>query len=128
MKFKELILKNNWQSISSHFLKLYPEAEKNLDGFKMVFEKLLTMKPEKIDMSIVITKVISGIHNNPTIKEKKYPQGIEFTPWSQWLGMDISNESLAHFSEEEITVHCLYEMTFVGFEEEEIQQTLTRSN
>jgi len=41
--------------------------------------------------------------------------------------MDISEESLADFSEKEIIVHCLYEMTFVGFSEEEIQKVLGRS-
>ncbi|NLO51569.1 MAG: hypothetical protein GX103_10490, partial [Bacteroidales bacterium] len=41
-----------------------------------------------------------------------------------WLGMEISQESLQHFSELEIISHCLYEMTFVGFEEEEIQKEL----
>lgn len=38
--------------------------------------------------------------------------------------MEISPESLLHFSELEIISHCLYEMTFIGFEEKEIQEEL----
>jgi len=47
---------------------------------------------------------------------------LEFTPWKEWLGMGIHPESLAHFSEQEILAHCLHEMTFMGFEEEQIQK------
>ena len=38
--------------------------------------------------------------------------------------MEISQESFIHFSELEIISHCLYEMTFMGFEEEEIRDEL----
>lgn len=38
--------------------------------------------------------------------------------------MEVSPESLQHFSELEIISHCLYEMTFAGFEEDEIQEEL----
>lgn len=65
---------------------------------------------------------VSGKYKNPKNEEEKYSQAIEFTSWRQWLGMEISTESLTHFSELEIIVHCLYEMTFMGFEEEEIQE------
>ena len=36
--------------------------------------------------------------------------------------MEISKESLQEFSEQEIIVHCLYEMTFEGFSEDAIQK------
>lgn len=36
--------------------------------------------------------------------------------------MTISKESLDYFSELEIIVHCLYEMTFMGFSDEDIQK------
>ena len=133
MTFKQLLQSNNWSSISSKFLEIYPEAEENLEGYKHVFEKLEIMNPEEIDMSIVITNEedeeeeyleISGLYNNPKSEEEHYSQSIEFTPWRQWLGMDISKESLAEFSELEIIVHCLYEMTFVSFSEEEIQNRI----
>jgi hypothetical protein len=65
---------------------------------------------------------VSGKYKHPKNEEEKFSQAIEFTAWSKWLGMDISEESLLHFSELEIISHCLYEMTFVGFEEEEIQE------
>ncbi|WP_026449583.1 DUF6557 family protein [Aequorivita capsosiphonis] len=138
MTFKQLILSHFWTNISSIFIETYPEAEKDLEGYKMVFEKLAMMDPEEIDMSIVITNEkddfdaeayidISGLYNNPKNEEEHYSQGIEFTPWREWLGMDISEKSLSIFSEQEIIVHCLYEMTFVGFKEGDIQKVINRT-
>jgi len=137
MTLKECVQNNPWSKVSAKFLKVYPEAKKDIEKYKKLFEKLITMTPERKEMSIVISKEkdedevyieVSGLHNHPKTEEEKYLQGIEFVPWCQWLGMDISNESLAYFSEEEIIVQCLYEMTFVSFEEEDIQKTLPRSN
>lgn len=136
MTFNQLLQNTTWPIISNKFLEIYPDAEKDLDGYKSVFEKLTMMIPEEFNMSIVITHEkdehqeyfdVSGLHNNPKNEEENYSQGIEFTPWRQWLGMDISKESLAQFSELEIIIHCLYEMCFVGFSEEEIQKVMRKS-
>lgn len=104
-------------------------------GYKKVFEELLFMHPEDSEISIVVAHQkddydgeeyvnVSGKYANPKSEEEEFSQAIEFTPWNKWLGMEISQESLQHFSELEIISHCLYEMTFVGFEEEEIQKEL----
>jgi len=135
MTLNKLIQTNSWLSVSTIFLELYPEEEKNIPGYESVFEKLLIMNPEETDMAIVITNErddfdgekyvdVSGSSSHPKNEEEEFSQAIEFTPWDQWLGMDISTESLKYFSELEIVAHCLHEMTFVGFEEEEIQEEL----
>jgi len=132
MTLKELIHTYKWETISTQFLECYPEAEKDLEGYKMVFEKLKAMEQQLIAMAIIISKEedvtdddqfidVAGIHTHPKNIEENYPQGIEFLPWRQWLGMDIHTDSLANFSEQEIIVHCLYEMTFEGFNEENIK-------
>lgn len=134
MTLKYLILNSTWTNISSLFLEIYPEAEKNLKGYENVFEKLLLIDPEHMDMSIVTTKVkdgedvyidVSGLHNHPKNEEENYLQGLELTPWRKWLGMDISKDSLNEFSELELIVHCLYEMTFVGFDEDDIERRIS---
>ena len=51
---------------------------------------------------------------------------IEFTAWSEWLGMPIDTNSLKEFSELEIVAHCLNEMTYAGFEQEEINSKMDR--
>ena len=135
MKFKKLIQTNSWLSVEIILLELYPDEEKNISGYKKVFEELLFMHPDDSDISIVVAHQkddfdgeeyvdVSGKYNNPKNEEEKFSQAIEFTAWSKWLGMEISQESLLHFSELEIISHCLFEMTFVGFEEKEIQEEL----
>lgn len=135
MKLKKFIQSNAWLSVEAILLQLYPDEEKNISGYKKVFEELLFMHPEDSEISIVVAHQkddydgeeyvnVSGKYANPKSEEEEFSQAIEFTPWNKWLGIEISQESLQHFSELEIISHCLYEMTFVGFEEEEIQKEL----
>lgn len=135
MTLKTLIEKHTWQAIASVFLKTYPKAEENMAGYQQVFEKLSEMESETTGMSIIVKTEtdddedyvdVSGLNIHPKTEEDHYPQGLELTPWKQWLGMEISNESLKEFSEQEILVHCLYEMTFEGFSEDAIQKTSER--
>ena len=139
MTFKQLLQNNSWLSIATVFLELYPEEEKNMEGYEVVFDKLLIMSPEETDMAILIKTVVndfdgeeyvdvSGQNLHPKNEEEEFSRAIEFTPWSKWLGMNISLESLKSFSELEILAHCLYEMTFAGFEEKDIQQRLYSLN
>jgi len=48
---------------------------------------------------------------------------IEFTPWNKWLGMEVAEETANNIKlmRADIVAYCLWEMTFCGFEEEEIQ-------
>ena len=61
----------------------------------------------------------------PTQKSKDYGTrfAIYFDPWAEWLGMSISTETLEKFSELEIISHCLFEMTFEGFDEVKIKES-----
>lgn len=47
---------------------------------------------------------------------------LEFTPWAEWLGMEIKNPH--YLSDSEFVAHCLYEMTFYGFTEAAIQNLM----
>lgn len=135
MKFKKLLQTNSWLSIKAILLELYPNELKNIAGYENVFNKLLLMDAEESNISIVVKNEkddfdheeyvdVSGMYLNPKNEDEKFSQAIEFTAWRQWLGMDIHQKSLNHFTELEIISHCLYEMTFVGFEEVEIQEEL----
>lgn len=99
----------------------------------------MALPPADSQMSIVVKHCkdefdgeeyidVSGIHQQPQSEEERCSYAIEFTPWKEWLGMEIHPNSLADFSELEIIAHCLYEMTFVGFEEEDIQEELQHIN
>ncbi len=48
---------------------------------------------------------------------------LTLTRWNEWLGMDVDPLTLETFNREQILSNCLYEMTYYGFTEEEIDQT-----
>ena len=45
---------------------------------------------------------------------------IEFMNWSEWLGSEVVEKSVKVFGETIYVAECLKEMTFIGFEEEDI--------
>jgi hypothetical protein len=55
-------------------------------------------------------------------QEESY--AIEYTPWGKWLGMSIDQVSSENFSEVEIIAHCLWEMTFAGFDQRSIKEKI----
>lgn len=136
MTLQKLIRTNSWLSVAAILQELYPDEAKNRSGYKEVFEKLMLTDVEDSDISIEVVHQkddydgeeyvdVSGSYKHPKNEEEKFSQALEFTPWNQWLGMELSQESLNHFSELEIISHCLYEITFMGFEEKEIQDELS---
>lgn len=136
MKTLIALIKNNaWLSIELALLDLYPDEKEKIVGYQKMFNKLQLISPIPTDISIVVkgetddfdnTKYVdvSGKYKNPKTEEEQFSQALEFTPWSEWLAMEIAAESLQNFNELEIIAHCLYEMTFIGFEEEEIQEKI----
>jgi hypothetical protein len=139
MNFKSLLRQHSWLSIEAILFDLYPDEENNSSGYREVYEKLLLLHAGDSQMSIVVKNCkddfdgeeyvdVSGIHQHPQSQEERCSYAIEFRPWKEWLGMQIHPNSLSDFSELEIIAHCLYEMTFVGFKEEDIQEELQRIN
>ncbi|NLL27166.1 MAG: hypothetical protein GX259_00025 [Bacteroidales bacterium] len=135
MKFKEIIIKNNnWQSVENTLLKLYPDQMGNISSYKEVFNRLQVLEPAEQDFSIIARWVkddeetdyviVSGYYNKPDKNADGVFYSIKLAPWSEWLGMDIDQNTLKTFSELEIIAHCLYEMTFWGFDEDTIQEAL----
>ena len=118
-------------------LYLYPDEEDNLSAYEEVIEKLRLMAPVSSDIMLVITieqdtfedhtyANVSGKDLNPDPNLPYYIDAcaLEFTPWNQWLGLEITEDTLADFTELEILCHSLYEMTFIDFDEESIQGEL----
>ncbi len=139
MKLNNLIKSNHWLSIELTLLQLYPDQHEMIEEYRNVFNILQMLEPEDNDMNIVLTEYdcdpnfesdkttyidVSGRKNtvDPNWLTESY--AIEFVAWSKWLGMELAPETIKNFSELEIIAHCLYEMTFVGYEEDEIQEKL----
>ena len=143
MKLNEIIKSYNWLSIELTLLRLYPDQGTMVDDYRKVFEKLLLLEPEEYEMSIVLTENDCDTDDESEIrtyvdvsgrkKEKDpnsiiYSYAIEFVEWEKWLGMDLAPETTNNFSYLEIIAHCLYEMTFFGYNKEEIKEQFDTIN
>lgn len=145
MKFTDLIKSHNWLSVELTLLNLYPDQQEIIDQYKNVFDSLLIMEPENDEMLIVLTEYecdddeeneskstyvdVSGrkleLETDNSLTDS---YAIEFVKWEKWLGMEVAPETLYNFNELEIIAHCLFEMTFCGYEQEEIQEQFDSIN
>ena len=132
MKFHEIIKSNTWLTIELTFLKLYPEQKESLENYRLVYEALKFLQPIEMEINITLHQYyydnglpsvvdVSGINLCTVPTDITNGLAIEFTSWDKWLGMGITPLTLKEFSEPEIICHCLNEMTYAGFDEEEIQ-------
>ncbi|WP_373493108.1 DUF6557 family protein [Aquiflexum sp.] len=137
MKLGEIIKTNNWLSIELTLLDLYPDQAESIDEYRKVFSLLQEMAPQKSAIEIVIEQEIDeetqelGLGNVYGIDhelkdENTNSVALEFTSWDKWIGMKISELTLKEFNELEIISHCLYEMTFIAFDEKEIQEEFSK--
>jgi hypothetical protein len=138
MKFNTLIKTNNWLSVKTTFLALYPDQENSIRDYQEVFEKLKLMIPVEVAINIVLYQYyddetflpscvdVAGINLKPSKDDINDGLAIEYSPWNQWLGMGIDELTAKEFTELEIISHCLNEMTYAGFIEDEIQSDLDR--
>ncbi len=133
MKLYELIKTNNWLSVSIVLTNLYPNQKESLTAYEKVYAILLQMEPTDSDIEIVLQQCYDDETNEEIyvavsgLKKDNPTEGlaIEFVPWTEWLGMTVSNDALKQFNQLEIISHSLYEMTFMGFDEIEIQKQLS---
>jgi len=134
MKFDSLIKSTNWLSAKATLLAIYPEQIESINAYEEVYNKLQTMEPKEVAIDIILTQHyddetlepscvdVSGINLNATEDDITNGLAIEFCPWNEWLGMGIDELTLKEFTELEIIAHCLYELTYAGYDENEIQE------
>lgn len=138
MTLQELIIKNNikWEDIKNQLIIENGEVDARL-GFPNYYDVFRYLKEGKVkegfelpDFEIELTRCkdpyegeieeyvdVSGYKN-----EKYY--AIEFCTWDKWMNANLSERTLNGFTPEEIVCYCMMEMTFISFDEEEIQKTL----
>ncbi|MCP6727355.1 MAG: hypothetical protein KJI69_05100 [Patescibacteria group bacterium] len=124
-KLKDLIKKHTWEEVCKMFVKLYPDQKRNIDGYRKVFNRLKKIKPSRSKLRLELTMCKEPgekqiwIHVNGI--DEKESWAIEFTPWASWLAMEVDKKTTWSFSGLEVICHCLYEMTYCGYEEKTVQ-------
>ena len=127
-RLADLLKTVSFDDVFVSLCKWFTDQERSVEGYREVFNKLLKITPHKHylnDLFISIDQVeedgktwmdVSGIHLNNSIR-----YGVEFCPWTDWISMFITQETLDTLSPEEIVAGCLYEMTYFGFTESKVQ-------
>ena len=132
MQFIEIIKNNNWCDVEKIFLLLYPDQLQNSNAYKNLFYRFGEIVPEVCSIQIVLqhsfeekSQLISyvdvyGIDTDSTLV------ALEYFPWRKWLGMLIDEKTTEQFTALEIIAHCLFEMTFISFDETKIEEKLLK--
>jgi len=139
MKFGDLIANSLWLSVETVFSKIYPDQLDYIDDYEYVFDQLKSLKSKESNITIIVSNEtdtfdneqyvnVSGYDNSKTVISNNLTESLalEFTPWDEWLGMNIDQSSLNDFTSYEIICHSLHEMTFMGFDQEEIKNELDK--
>lgn len=140
--FKDVLKKgniNNLRNIYKEIFKDYEDTEDCINSHIKIFLKLLNYK-ENIDLIKDKDKLLLYIIINKTednyiygdVSGYKYEDNtsyaIEFTPWIEWLNYYILQENIDSIGIDTFIAWAIYEMTFMGFEEDEIQGELNYIN
>lgn len=128
MKFKELLKLYSDEDIAERVEILYPDQRK--EGYLKVAKELRKTRPLRTSVAIEIShhkdddgeewEDVSGIGKPDKYGSTHY--GIALTGWGQWLSMPITPETLKKYPEIDILAYCLWEMTFYGFSDKQIQR------
>jgi hypothetical protein len=150
MKLKELILIADWNEVKSSLLQAYPRSEKSIGKYQSVFETLLSLNPCETRMRLYLKQVIrEGTDEEPSVEvlgkdgtlnkdlpdfryfgETASPEfansetsfALDLVPWDEWLGTELNPSAIRAYSCSDVIAHCLWEMTFFGFEQATIDK------
>lgn len=134
MKLHRLINQVEWPDVQEAILKHYPDQAKQLEGYRVVFDKMLITEPIDQPGYLVITPYpFDDDEDKPdgadapgdvVYFDDSSPsrQSVEFSPRAELLGMDIQDQTL--YSGPELVAHVLWETTWYGFDEQQVQDKL----
>ncbi len=128
MKLIDLINSSDWNQIKDRLVELYPDQAKNIDGYYNVFTKSKDVKPKSSKLSIHLQNIVeedleyvhvNGVFTNPDdIKDGIDSMSLIICRWDEWVGMEITESALQNFTLTDCLCHILWEMSWVGYEED----------
>jgi hypothetical protein len=162
MKLFELIKNTEWDNVKECLVKEYPDQEDNLDAYERIFVDLKNRILEDEDTKMLIeiytieeqddgnwnqelipnneidrykdcvyTRGVHGVSTDETEKDERY-YTLSLENWNYWLNCVIDEQTEKDFKFEEIIAHCLWDMTFFGYDEKKInsekEEILSRAN
>lgn len=130
MKLKDLIKDFSFKQIENRFFELFDQTEEVKRYFSPVWKEIERLVPlsEDSDMMVFIQRDEWGYDvfgKNGTINEhtKNLENfALEFIPWQEWLGMEISKEALREYGPLDVICICIDEMLTVGLDQNTIME------
>lgn len=133
MTLKEILQKYSDKEILKKVFEFYPDQKKSKDGYLNALDELRHKRSRKsnikVDVSYVNdyfdkTEYVSVDGFDPNDVTTSY--AIEFIPWSEWLGAEITIWSFENFDELSILAYCLWEMTWRGYSCKQVRQQYSK--
>jgi len=133
MIFKDLILKANPDKVAEILETKFEVYDDDITAHLNVLERLKYITPVKSNknQSIYVSEIEGDEDGVPyvdydvsrfTPDDEFTHQGFLFTPWAEWLGMEVHETTLAIYPTDFIVAAALWELTFNGFEESECKE------
>lgn len=150
MTLAELITSVDWTEVKSAVLWNYPDVEKSIEAYRKVFIALRRMDAVASNMRLVVRRTFrEGLDEEPFVEvvgrdgtlnrdledfeclgkslDSEYANSeadfaVTLEPWEHWLGMELDPATLESYTKPVVAAHCIWEMTFHGFEQSQIQE------
>ena len=150
MRLRDLLTRTDWNEVKLSLLRYYPDAGQNIEGHRHVFGELLSLTPRQTNMRLCHEEVFrEGIDEKQHIEvsgkdgtlnrdlpdfrhfsqtmgtelaNSETSYALELVPWEEWLDMEIDPATLEAYAGEDIIAHCLWEMTFFGFDQDAVKE------
>ena len=157
MLLRDVVEQTSWPEVKSALLWSYPDASDSLAGYRKVLEQLRRLDPSSSNMRIIVEEATESFGDEDSRYTSVYGKdgtknheledfdagggnpdsefadseakfGLSFHKREEWLGMRIDPISLSSYTASQIVAHCLWDMTFHGFEQMEVDATLEELN
>ena len=111
----------------------FPDQKDRRDVYRKVYDDLLEREPKIHHLNDLFIEVevwddgecrTLDVTGKDLKKNRWY--AIEFCPWNDWVSMYVTRETLDTMEKEDIVAGCLYEMTYSGWTDDQVQQKLNR--
>lgn len=120
MKFKDIINHVEWKEIQNELVNEYPETIKFIPQFESIYKRLEELPPKNNSTQIVIKKQKEADTDDEYIKvsgiqmlhDEENLYNISQANLDEWLGMEITEDTVNNYNGSEIAAHCLFEITF----------------
>jgi hypothetical protein len=128
LKLKDIFETADFAEVWDALIECYPDQEEAYYDYAEMFDQLMEMEPSANPSGILIRveccadeedgEQFYDVFGMQAGRLEQY--ALELVPWEDWLGFGLTLDTVERMSDPEIIAHCLYEMSFLSFDQNEI--------